>query len=122
VHHATAGLPYSADWRSSKLAYGAQAGTALAQMKRVAQLALILYNSHARSLYFGSDTGALDPMPRVIDGEVVDQDHIFGTLDNVAVPAPGTHQTDPRVHLRARAPRPVTVLAAIPSVATNERV
>jgi hypothetical protein len=122
VHHAVAGLPYQADWRSSKLAYGAQAGTALAQMKRAAQTALLLYNTHARALYVGDDTGALDPMPRVIEGEVVDQDKIFPTLDMIANPTPGTHKTDPRTHIRAKAPRPATVLAAVPSVSTSERV
>ena len=101
LHHAVAGLPYQADFRSGKLAYGAQAGTALAQMKRVAQSALVLFNTHARSLYIGDDTGALDPLPRVIDGETIDQDHIFPTLDKVASPTPGPHKTDPRLHIRA---------------------
>lgn len=122
LHHAVAGLPFQSDWRSSKLAYGAQAGTALAQVKRVAQTALILYKTHARSLFLGDDTGALDPLPRVIDGEVVDQDRIFETLDMVAFPTPGTHKTDPRLHIRAKAPRPATVLAAVPSPQTNERL
>jgi len=122
VHHAVAGLPYQADWRSSKLAYGAQAGTALAQSKRVAQTALVIYNTHARGLFVGDDTGALDPLPRVIEGEVVDQDKIFPTLDMIANPTPGTHKTDPRTHIRAKAPRPATVLAAIPSVGTHERL
>jgi hypothetical protein len=91
-------------------------------MKRAAQTALLLYNTHARALYVGDDTGALDPMPRVIEGEVVDPDKIFPTLDMIANPTPGTHKTDPRTHIRARAPRPATVLAAVPSVSTNERV
>jgi hypothetical protein len=122
VHHAVVGLPYDANWRSGKLAYGAQAGTALAQMKRVAQTALVLYNTHARGLFLGDDTGALDPLPRVIEGATVDQDHIFPSLDMVAFPTPGTHKTDPRSHIRAKAPRPATVLAAIPSPQTNERL
>lgn len=122
LHHAVVGLPYQADWRSGKLAYGAQAGTALAQMKRIAQSALLLFKTHARALYIGDDTGALDPLPRLIDGEVIDPDHIFPTLDKIASPTPGTHKTDPRLHIRARAPRPATILAAVPSVGTNERV
>lgn len=122
LHHAVAGLPYMADWRSSKLAYGAQAGTALAQVKRVAQSALALYNTHANGLFVGDDTGKLDPLPKVIEGAVVDPDYIFPTLDKVASPTPGTHKTDPRLHIRGKAPRPATVLAAIPSVQTNERL
>lgn len=123
VHHAVAGLPYTADWKSAKLAYGAEAGSALGQLKRVAQLAVILYKVHNRGLFFGSDTGNLDPLPQVIDGgATVDPDKIFETFDQVSFPFPGTLDADARLHLRAKAPRPCTVLAAVPSVGTNERV
>ena len=122
VHHAVVGLPYTANWKSTKLAYGAQAGTALAQVKRVAQVAFVLHQSHNAGLRFGGDTGHLDPLPRMIDGATVDADHIFPTLDLGAVPFPGTHGTDERFHMRAQAPRPVTILGTVPSVQSNERV
>jgi hypothetical protein len=123
VHHAVAGLPFTADWTSTKLAYGAQAGTALGQMKRVAQMALALYKTHNNGLFFGSDTGNLKPLPRRIGGSgAVDADKIHESLEIEAVPFPGTYQVDARMHLRGKSPRPVTVLAAIPSVQTNERV
>jgi hypothetical protein len=122
VHHAVMGLPYTADWKSSKLTFGAEAGTALSQIKRVAQMALVLYNTHNNGLFFGSDTGNLDALPRVIDGATVDDDKIHGTLDSVAIPFPGEYNTDARFVLRAKAPRPVTIIAATPSVQTNERV
>jgi hypothetical protein len=123
VHHAVCGLPYTATWTSSKLAYAAEAGSALGQMKRVAQMSLILYQAHNDSLRFGAgDTGRLDSMPRVVNGARVNQDQIFETLDTIAIPTPGTHGTDPRLHLRAQSPRPVTILAAVPSVQTNDQV
>lgn len=122
VHHAVAGLPYTADWKSTKLAYAAEAGTALAQMKRTDKIAFILHKTHNNGLYFGSDTGNLDPLPRVIDGAVVDSDKIHETFDQVAMPFPGLWDTDSRIHLRAKSPRPCTVLAAIPTVQTNEKV
>jgi hypothetical protein len=122
VHHAVVGLPYTADWKSAKLSFGAEAGTALGQVKRVAQMALVLYNTHNNGLLFGSDTGNLDSLPRVIDGATVDANTIHSTMDAVAIPFPGTHGSDERLCLRAKAPRPVTVIAAIPSVGTNERV
>jgi hypothetical protein len=122
VHHAVAGLPYKATWKSAKLAYGAQAGTALAQMKRVAQMALALYQTHNNGLFFGSDTGNLDPLPRRMNGAVVSAKHIYPTLDSVAVPFPGSHDPDARLVLQGKAPRPSTVLAGIPAVQTNERV
>lgn len=123
VHHAVAGLPYQADWKSTKLAYAAEAGSALAQMKRTDKIGFVLWQAHNNGLFYGADTGRLDPMPRKIDaGAVVDPDKIFATFDRVAMPFPGLWSEDSRIHLRAKAPRPMTVLAAIPTVQTNERV
>ena len=123
VHHAVAGLPYAADWKSTKLAYAAQGGTALAQMKRISRIAVILYNTHNSGLHYGSDTGHLQSMPRQIDGDkTVDADKIFETFDQVAFDMDGAHDADARFHLRGKAPRPCTVLAVVPSINTNERV
>jgi len=123
VHHAVAGLPYMADWKSAKLAYGAEGGTALAQMKRVNQIAFSLFQTHNNGLFFGGDTGHLEGLPRVFDdGKEIDGDKIIAATDAVAMPFDGTHDTDARIHLRAKAPRPATVLAAIPTPQTNERV
>lgn len=123
VHHAVGGLPYNATFRSAKLAYAAEFGTALVQLKRVVGLAVSLLQTHNNGLYFGSDSGHLDPMPRISDeGAEVDANKIFEELDQVRVPSPSGWHPDSRLHLRARAPRPVTVLAAIPTVATNEKI
>ena len=97
------------------------AGTALAQIKRVGMIAFVLHQTHWASLLFGSDSGHLDPLPRMIEGAVIDQDHIFETFDQASMPFAGTHNPDSRIHLQAKAPRPITILAAIPSVQTNEK-
>ena len=121
VHHAVAGLPYTARWVSSKMAYAAELGSALGQVKRPPQVSLILYKTHCRGIFFGSDTGTLDPLPRKIDGATVDTDHIFETLDMVAVPMPSTWKTDPRLVLFGKSPRPATALAAVPTIVTSEK-
>lgn len=122
VKQGVLGLPYSGTWVSSKLAYAAELGSALGQIKRVPQAALILYKTHQHSLSYGArDTGNLDKLPGRINGGVVDPDTIHLTLDNVAVPVPATYETDPRLILRARAPRPATILAVVPTVSTNEK-
>jgi hypothetical protein len=121
VHHAVAGLPYTADWKSTKLAYGAEFGTALTQMKRVDKIAFVLSQTHNRGLYFGSDTGHLDPLPRDDIGSAVDADKIYPTFDRASMPFPGLWNEDSRIHLRAKAPRPATVMAAIPTVNTIEK-
>lgn len=122
VHHCVVGLPYRADWQSAKLAFAAEAGTALAQMKRMAQVGLLIAETHNNGLWFGNDTGNLSPLPRIIAGERIDQDQIFDSLDMIAVPVPSGYTPDARLHLRAKSPRPATILAAVPGVQTNERV
>lgn len=124
LHHAVAGLPYSAAWKSAKMAYGAQFGTALTMKKRVPQIGLVLYKTHNRGLYTGSDTGeaSVQPLPRTLDkGAVVDPDKIYRTLDNVPFATPGGWDEDSRVTLRGKAPRPATVLAIVSTVETNEK-
>lgn len=116
------GLPYTPTWKSTKLAYAAEQGTALAQMKRTDKIGFVLHQTHNRGIYFGNDTGKLDPLPRNIDqGATVDNDKIFDHLDQFAMPFPGLWNTDSRIVIRGRAPRPATVLAAVPTVATNEK-
>jgi hypothetical protein len=124
VHHAVVGLPYEADWKSTKLAYAAKAGTALTQMKRTDKLGFILYNTHNNALFFGNDTGTgLDPLPRVNDEDaVVDPDLIFAEYDKHAIPFPGLWDEDSRVYIRAKAPRPATVLALVPTVQTHDKI
>lgn len=118
-----AGLPFTARYKTTKLAYGAQFGTALTQHKRVNQIGLILAEVHNNGLFLGSDTGTLYPLPRLFDrGAQVDADKVFPAIDNVAIPFDGEWESDPRIVLRAKAPRPVTVMAAVPTVTTNERV
>lgn len=121
VKHKTIGLPYSALWKSTKLAYAAEMGTALSQMKTVPGLALSVWRCHNNGLFFGTDSGALDPLPRMVEEEEVDPDRIFDTLDMVEVSMPRKWHPDIRLVLKAKAPRPATVLAAIPKIVTNER-
>lgn len=122
VHRGSLGKAFVPTWKSTKLAYAAALGTALGQVKRMPQVSLILYKTHPRGVFFGTDTGkGLDSLPNVIEGAVVDQDVIFETLDKVAVSAPSTWKTDPRLIIRGRPPRPMTALALVPAIETNDK-
>lgn len=122
INQGVLGLPYKGTWKSSKLTYAAELGTALGQVKRVPQASIVLYKTHQHGISYGArDTGHLDKLPSVINGKRVDQDTIHETLDNVAVPVPATYETDPRLILRAMSPRPATILAVVPTVSTNEK-
>jgi hypothetical protein len=122
VHHAVVGLPYKATWKSTKLAYGASAGTALTMLKRVDELGIVLYETHNRAICHGRDTGNLDPLPLFIDnGAQVDADKIFDDVEIRHIPFPGLWDSDSRVILQAKSPRPATILAAVPHMKTNDR-
>jgi hypothetical protein len=121
VTHACVGLPYTARFKSAKLAYGAQLGTALAQPKILNSLALILYQTHHDGIQFGSSYDKLDKLPRVIDGATVADNTMLDSLDRLSYPLPGQWSTDSRLCLQAASPRPCTVLAAVPSVTTHEK-
>lgn len=118
------GLGYSALFQSAKLAYGAQAGTALVQKKRVDHIGVILKDTHGQGLEMGSNINELDKMqklPRLYRGVAIDADHIYESFDQPSIPINGIWDTDSRLALLANSPRPATVMAAIISMVTNER-
>lgn len=115
------GLPYYADYVTTKLAYGAALGTALNQPKRVDHAAFILYLTHQNGLFFGSDANHLDPLPRTYQDAAVTTNQIYTTFDTPSIPFPGSFDTDSRILLRGYAPHPVTVMAAVPSMDTHEK-
>ncbi len=116
-----AGLGYSAPYKSSKLAYSSGMGTALTQRKKVSRVGLILNNTHAQGLMIGPDFDVMDDMPREENGEFVPDGKIWDQYDKDAVEFPGDWDTDSRMCLLAKAPRPVTVLAAIIGIETNDK-
>lgn len=115
-----AGLPYSWRYKSAKLAYGAQQGTALLQPKRVSQLGLVLQSTHPDAVSFGPDFTNMDPMPRVENGAAIDENTIYDTYDEQAFPFLGNWDTDSRVCLKGSAPYPATLLGLVVGVETNE--
>jgi len=119
------GLPYTAWFKSVKLAYAAQMGTALTQKKRVNHLGLIAQNLHARGLQFGPATSTsiygFDNLPPV-ESSAVSTDTVYSAYDETPIPFPGTYDTDSRIVLKAASPRPATVLGAIIDIETKEKV
>jgi hypothetical protein len=111
VTNAVVGLGYRARYKSTKLAYGAQGGTALTVKKRVGRLGLIARWLHAMGLSYGPDFDTLDPLPDVVDGADVDANDMHSEYDDAMFGFAGSWDTDSRVCLEANAPRPATVLA-----------
>lgn len=122
VETAVVGLPYEARFKSTKLAYAAQGGSALTQKKRVNYLGLILADTHAKGLKYGASYTLLDDLPTVEDGATVDGDYVWQAYDKDAVTFNGTYDTDSRVCLVAKAPRCCTVLAAVVGMQTHDKI
>lgn len=117
---AVVGLPYEGFWKSTKLAYGAQMGTAVSQTKIIKDLAPILYNTHLRGFRYGRDFDNLADLPLVIGGETQAFDTILTSYDASTLTFEGTWDTDSRICIAMRSPLPCTVLGIAGAVLTHE--
>lgn len=114
------GLTYTAQFKSAKLAYAAQRGTAVNQKKKINRVGLVLADTHAQGVQYGQSFTTLDDMPLVEDGADVDQDTVHSTYDEDMITMPGEWDTDSRLCLQASAPRPAMVMGVVVDVTTNE--
>ena len=120
--NAVVGLGYTAQFQSTKLAYGASPnGTALTQVKSVDKLGLILANTHSQGIQYGPDFNSLDEMPQVEDGAAYATGTIWDSYDKEAFDFDGKWVADSRVCLQSMAPRPANILAAVISLTTSEQ-
>jgi hypothetical protein len=115
---ACVGLPYTAEFKSAKLAVASS--MPLTQTKKLDTLALILADTHNRGIRYGQSFETMDDLPRIEEGAEVDQDQVWEAYDQPAFTVPGEWASDARLCLKAEAPRPATVLAAVVRVTTNE--
>ena len=122
VTTAYVGLPYTAQWKSTKLAYATQGEIlSLTHPKRVTQLGFVLADAYPQSLTFGPSFDQLDDMPLVEDGQDIDTSTTDTAYDQELIEFPGEWSSDSRVCIQAASPRPVTVLAAVLAYDTNEK-
>ena len=121
VTSAIIGLSYTAQWKSSKLAYAAGLGTALTQKKRISQLGVILRNTHYQGLKYGKNFTTMYNLPLVSRGAITPADTVHSVLDSESFSFPGDWDTDSRLFLQAQAPRPCSILAGIISVETHDK-
>lgn len=104
---AIVGLGYTAQFKSAEL------GQTLTRMKNIDHLGLMLKNTHAQGLEIGQDFTNMDPLPLMVDSKRVDEDAIHVLYHKDPQEFPGSWDVDARLCLRAAAPRPATVLAAV---------
>lgn len=115
------GLGYQARYKSVKLAYAnEQLGTALLQRKRVAQLGVIMTNTHYQGLRYGPDFTTMDELPLMYEDALTAANTIHSTFDTDPFEFPGEWGTDSRVCLEANAPKPCTLLAMVLALDTED--
>jgi len=121
VTSAIVGLPYTAQWKSAKLAYAAGLGTALTQRKRLQHLGAILRNTHYQGLEYGPSFSDLSDLPAMSQGKAIAADTVHSSFDEEPFEFEGSWDSDSRLCLQAAAPRPCTILAAIVPVETHDK-
>lgn len=120
VTDAVMGLYYKARYKSVKLAYGAQGGTALTKTKRIDHIAPIMRNTHHEGLKYGPDFETLYDLPLEEGGQTVADDTIHKEYDKIAFEFDGEYNTDSRLCLQSEAPKPCTLLALVIDMQTYE--
>lgn len=123
VGTAVVGLPFTALYKSVKLAYAASNGTALLMKKRVNKIGLMLQNTHIRSLKYGQNftdnNGEMFNLSKVEGGQILDDDYIHIDYDNQMIPFGGGTATDPRICFKVQS-LPCTILGMVAQIRTND--
>tara|TARA_R110000787_G_scaffold72733_4_gene162155 strand:- start:454 stop:3141 length:2688 start_codon:yes stop_codon:yes gene_type:complete len=122
VSNAVVGLPYEAQYKSSKLAYAS--ASPLGQKKKVNAIGVILSNTHYKGLQYGRSFEEYDNLPLVNPntGKSVAVDTVYSELDTSQFSFSGEWNTDSRLCLQAQAPRPCTLLACEIAITTNDKL
>jgi hypothetical protein len=116
-----AGLPYQGLYRSSKLALGAQGGTALGLKGAPTHIAFLLANS-TRAVEYGQDFDTMDSLADRLEDSSYDAGPGLVDATTEFFSVPGSHSRDPRLCIRAASPAPVTIQAMVLAHHLDERV
>ena len=114
-----AGLVYEARYKSAKLS--TLDGIGLLEDKKVHSLGFIAQNLHYQGLQYGPTFDSLSDLPQVTGGQVQAADTIYDTYHENDFPFGGQWDSDARICLKATAPRPCTILAAIAEMQSVEK-
>lgn len=113
------GLPYVGRWKSTKLAYGAQGGTALFIKKKVGQLGLYLINTILDGFRVGNGFNNLRKLTAARNDKPVVAGQLYETFDADLMPIGGDWDSDSRVCIEARSPYPFCAAAMVLDISTN---
>jgi hypothetical protein len=119
------GLPYEGFYKSAKLAFAGQAGTALIQKKRIEHFGLALLDTHPRGILIGQsfDEDEMSALPEIggdglARGEIVFFDR---AVEEEIGAFPGHWDTDSRVHIKIKPGYSTGLSAMLIGIETKER-
>lgn len=106
------GLAYTADYAGRRLIEGAAPHhSSMNQKARLNYVGLVLENTHYQGIRFGHSFDSLQSLPLVgPTRSEIPADTVWEYLEQDMMSLAGSFGTDPRICLRAAAPRPATVL------------
>lgn len=123
---AVLGLPFTQRYKSMKLAFGASAGTALMQRKRVEHLGLLMTDtswagtSIGPSFAAGGAGGGLRALPKMFQAEEVGATYVFTDYDFDMTNFNGGFDTDARICIQTICPHAANIRAMVIGQATND--
>lgn len=116
------GLSYERRWKSLKLAYGAEAGSAIGQPKSIADVILVLLEAAEGSLSVASvdadGEGAFTPLDLRLAGQIDGQPVPFFTGEK-SLGVEAGYDEDIRIVIKGTSPTPATVLGVSPELETT---
>lgn len=113
------GLPYRTRYKSARLAYGAEGGTAMLQKKKINEIGFIATDYTRFGLKYGQSFDRLYPLPQNTNGSPADAIVLSDMHDETPFTFGGSWSTDSRVHFEINSPYTATILGMILQVETN---
>ena len=105
-----AGLGYTWQFQSTKLAYAVQSGTMLNKKKRINSLGIITANMAYQAFQYGNSFSNMQNLPNTYKGGPVTAGQYFTQWDDEQFAFPGTWDADARLCLQGSAPNAVHIL------------
>lgn len=113
------GLPYRMRYKSARLAYGAEGGTAMLQKKTVHELGLVLTDFTRKGIKAGASFDALYDLPSKVLGQTPANIVLSDIDDEVPFTLGGSWTLDARVCIEVNSPYTMTALGMTLAVETH---
>ena len=114
------GLIYNGQFKSTKLAHVAQAGTALLQKKKVSRLGLLMENVGWKGIRIGRDFDNLTGLPATYKSKTLTDTQVLETYDHSLASFNGGWDADSRICFSVASPYPATFMGVVLALEVNE--